>query len=259
MRIAMLLLLAAAPALAQDRPHQREGPVGVRFSEGSTHGFLELLADDGTVIGTGTLLQVPRDTYIESRLILAFRDGSRFEETTRFTQRQTFRLLWYRLVQQGPAFERDLDARLESSGRWTVHTRSHKDGDADSSSGELELPGDVANGMPLVIAKNLRFGDTVNVHVVAFTPKPRLIGLQVASAGRDSLAHGGARLAVVRYLLKPKIGGVTGVLAKLLGKVPPDSEMWIVTEDVPTFLAFRGPMYMGPIWRLRLAAPRWPR
>ena len=90
-------------------------------------------------------------------------------------------------------------------------------------------------------------------------PKPRLIGLRISSAGRDSLTHGGSRLAVARYLIQPRIGGVVGVLAKLLGKVPPDSEMWIVTEDVPTFLAFRGPMYMGPIWRLRLAAPQWPR
>ena len=260
MRPLLLLLLLGGPALlAQDRPRFREGPVAVRFSEGSTHGFLELLADDGTVLGSGSLLQVPKDKYIESRLILSFNDGSRFEETTRYTQHQAFRVLWYRLVQRGPAFERDLDATVESSGQWVVRTRSHKDGEVDSTSGHLELPGDFANGIPLVIAKNLRAGDTAQVHVVAFTPKPRLIGLQVASAGRDSVTHGGARLAVAHYLLKPKIGGLTGFFAKLLGKVPPDSEMWIVTDDVPTFLAFRGPMYLGPIWRLRLATPKWPR
>jgi hypothetical protein len=260
MRILLLLLLLASSLLhAQERARFRAGPVAVRFSEGSTHGFLELRADNDSVIGSGTLLQVPKDKYVESRLILSFHDGSRFEETTRYTQHQTFRVLWYRLVQRGPVFERDLDATLESSGRWIVKTKSHKDGDVDSTSGQLELPEDFANGLPLVMAKNLRLGDTSEVHVVAFTPKPRIIGLQVASAGRDSLLHGGERLAVAHYLLKPKVGGVAGFFGKLLGKIPPDSEMWIVTDDVPTFLAFRGPMYTGPIWRLRLAAPRWPR
>jgi len=256
MPILLLLLLAGTPALAQERPRFREGPVAVRFSEGSTHGFLELRADNDSVIGSGTLLQVPKDKYIESRLLLSFHDGSRFEETTRYTQHSTFRLVWYRLVQKGPAFERDLDATLDVSGKWTVKTTSHKDGEADSSSGQLELPADISNGMPLVLAKNLRAGDTNDVHVVAFTPKPQLIGLRVASAGRDSVLFGGNRLAVAHYLLKPRVGGVKGVLGKLLGKIPPDSEMWIVTEDVPTFLAFRGPMYTGPVWRLRLAAPR---
>jgi hypothetical protein len=258
MRILLLLLFVSTTALAQDRPRFRTGPVAVRFNEGSTHGFLELRDDRDRVIGSGTLLQMPKDRYVESRLILSFHDGSRFEETTRFTQHQAFRVLWYRLVQRGPAFDRDLDATLDASGRWTVKTRSHKDSEVESTSGQLELPEDFANGIPLVMAKNLRQGDTAEVHVVAFTPKPRIIGLQVASAGSDSLRHGGERLAVAHYLLKPKVGGVTGLLGKLLGKIPPDSEMWIVTEDVPTFLAFRGPMYTGPIWRLRLTTPKWP-
>src|SRR6187397_3364882 len=100
MRLLLLLLLAGTRIQAQDRPRFREGPVGVRFSEGSTHGFLEVRADNDSIIGTGTLLQVPKDKYVESRLILAFHDGSRFEETTRYTQHQVFKVLWYRLVQR---------------------------------------------------------------------------------------------------------------------------------------------------------------
>src|SRR4026208_2558042 len=110
MRILLLfLLLASSPLHAQERarlrarpgagrlserstqaPRALAGPAAARFSEGSTHGFLELRADNDSVIGSGTLLQVPKDKFVESRLILSFHDGSRFEETTRYTQHPTF-------------------------------------------------------------------------------------------------------------------------------------------------------------------------
>jgi len=259
MRSLLLLACCSGSLLGQDRPHFRAGLVTVRYSEGTTHGFLEVRADNDSVIGHGDLLQIPRDNFIESRLILSFRDGSHFEETTRFTQHQVFKVLSYRLVQRGPAFATDLDATLESSGKWTVRTKSHRDAEIDSSSGQLELPEDFANGLPVVLAKNVRFGDTSEVHIVAFTPKPRLIGLQIASAGRDSVRHGSSQLSVAHYLVKPRLGGLTKFFAKLLGKLPPDSELWIATDEVPAFLRFRGPMYSGPVWRLALTTPKWQR
>jgi hypothetical protein len=259
MRILLLWACCSTALYGQDRPRFHTGPVAVRYSEGTTHGFLEVRADTDSVIGYGDLLQVPKDKYVESRLILAFHDGSRFEETTRFTQHQVFRVLYYRLVQRGPAFAADLDATLESSGKWIVRTKSHKDAESDSSSGQLELPEDFANGLPVVLAKNVRPGDTAEVHVVAFTPKPRLIGLQIATAGRDSLRYGGSHLAYAHFLVKPRLGGLTKFFAKVLGKLPPDSELWIATDDVPAFLRFRGPMYSGPVWQLALTAPKWPR
>jgi hypothetical protein len=31
-----------------------------------------------------------------------------------------------------------------------------------------------------------------------------------------------------------------------------------VTDRVPAFIRFRGPLYSGPVWRLSLATPTWP-
>ena len=31
-----------------------------------------------------------------------------------------------------------------------------------------------------------------------------------------------------------------------------------VTDEVPAFVRFEGPLYMGPAWRIDLAAPKWP-
>jgi hypothetical protein len=49
------------------------------------------------------------------------------------------------------------------------------------------------------------------------------------------------------------------LFGKLLGKIPPDSHVWIVTQEAPMFVRFEGPLYAGPIWRIDLASPRWPR
>jgi len=39
-----------------------------------------------------------------------------------------------------------------------------------------------------------------------------------------------------RYLVKLEIGGLTGMIASLLGKKPPDLRYWFVTGDVPAFV-----------------------
>ena len=112
--------------------------------------------------------------------------------------------------------------------------------------------------MPITIAKNLAPGDTQTVHIVAFTPKPRLIGLEIAPSGSARVKFGRHTETAVHYKLKPKLGALVKVFATLLGKAPPDSDTWIITDDVPAFVRFEGPMYSGPVWRLDLASPSWP-
>ena len=116
-------------------------------------------------------------------MVFHFADSSVFDERVTFSQHGVFTMEEYHLVQKGPAFERDLEVTMSRTGQYRVLTRSHKDGEADEHSGVLTLPPDVYNGMVITIAKNLAPGDTQTVHVVAFTPKPRLIGLELAPAG----------------------------------------------------------------------------
>lgn len=264
--IAALLCCAAglavtpvSPLGAQDSRHPASNAVTVRYSEGTAHGFLELRTDQDSLLAHGDLLQVPGDSTIKSRLVFHFGDKSVFEETTTFSQHQLFRMESYHLVQSGPAFSADLDATLSRDGRYVVVSTSHPDGKVDRYEGQLDLPSDVANGLPVVIARNLRVGDTANVHLVAFTPKPRLIGLRIAYAGADTVMLGSHAEPTAHFVLKPQLGALTGFFAKLLGKMPPDSHIWMVVDRVPTFLRFKGPMYMGPVWQLNLTTPTWPK
>ena len=62
------------------------------------------------------------------------------------------------------------------------------------------------------------------------------------------------------YTLNIDIGGVTGVVAKVVGKLSPSMHVWVAAGTAPSFLRSEGPLYEGgPIWRIELASPTWPK
>ena len=232
------------------------GGVPVRYSEGTVHGFLVLTTAGGDVLAHGDLLQVVSNEGIASRMVFHFPDGSLFEESATFTQQGVFALKSYHLVQSGPAFPDDLDARLLRSGVYSVMTKSHKDGSDHQYDGTISMPGDVYNGMIPVIVKNVSTRQNTSVHMIAFTPQPRMITLEMAPASATEKVHlGGHEETTVNFALKPQLGFLLHIAAKLSGKMPPDSHMWVVTDDVPAFARSEGPLYTGPVWRIALASP----
>lgn len=259
-RVAAVLALAVQTP-ATPRPDRRVEPAGVvvRYAEGTVHGFLELRGEAGAIIAHGDLLQIPRDRGVESRMVFHFADSSVFEETVNFTQRGVFEMQSYHLVQSGPAFAKDLDAALSRNGQYVVKTRSHRNGEQKQYDGTLDLPPDVYNGMVITIAKNLVRGDTETVHIVAFTPQPRIVRLLIAPEGEARLSNGRHTEHAISFLVKPQLGALLGFFARLTGKLPADSHTWIITSDVPAFARFRGPLYDGPVWQIDLGNPDWPR
>lgn len=258
--LALVPLAAFTAALAPPRARRVE-PAGipVRFIEGTVHGFLELRTAGGALLASGDLTQAVRDGAIESRMVFHFPDSSVFEETVVFSQQGVFAMRTYHLVQRGPAFAADLDATLSGSGAYVVTSRSHEHGKLRRYAGSLDLPPDVSNGLIITIAKNLTARDTETVHIVAFTPRPRLVGLQLVPSGAQRLLLGQHAETAVRFALKPRLGALLGFFARLLGKMPPDSHAWIIGGDAPAFVRFEGPLYSGPVWRIDLMSPTWPR
>lgn len=257
MILGLLGLFLAVTAQQPGRQDESEA-VPVRYAEGTVHGFLELETATGELLAHGDLLQVAKDRAIESRMVFHFSDESVFEELVTFTQHGVFTMQNYRLIQKGPAFTEDLDATLAQSGAYVVKTKSHKDGSEKVDSGKVDMAPDVYDGMVITITKNLVARDSQTVHIVAFTPKPRLIALQIVRAGSDRVKLGRHSETAGHFQLKPKLGTFTKFFAKLLGKLPPDSDVWIVTDEVPAFVRFEGPLYFGPVWRLNLTSPTWP-
>jgi hypothetical protein len=235
-------------------------PIAVRFVEGVSHGFLTLRTADAAQIASGDLLQFVRRGEVESRMVFRFKDGSVLDETVVFTQERAFLMKSYRLLQRGPVFAEDTEISLErASGKYRVKTTARADGHENVLEGILEMPADTYNGMVLTVAKNLAKGASATIHVVAFTPAARLVPLELAPAGEQKILVGELTKSATRYVFKPKPGPWISLLANVLGRMPPDSHAWILTEDVPAFVKFEGPLHpAGAPWRIELTSPRWP-
>jgi hypothetical protein len=237
-----------------------QSPVAVRHTEGDVHGFLVLETLQGNTLAAGDVTQVVRGDRITSRLVFHFKDGSTYEEDVVFSQRHSFRLISDHLLQKGPAFNRSMEVLTDgSTGQITVHY-SADDGEQKAVADRLKLPPDiVASGMLMILLKNMRPDATqMTVSMVAATPKPRLVKLEISADGQDPFSVGGAGYNAARYVIKVNIGGVAGVVAPLVGKQPQDTRVWILGGDAPVFVKLEGPLYEGgPTWRIKLASPVW--
>lgn len=236
-------------------------PVAVRFKEGLLHGFLVLSTLDGRAIAEGDLTQIPHGNRITSHLIYHFKDGSMQEETTIFSQRGDFRLITYHLVQKGPAFQHATEVTIAIPTGQVMVQYTDDDGKEKAFNERMKLPLDLANGLILTLLKNLG-QDTapLEVSMLVATPKPRLVKLAISSQPKEPFTLAGSGREALHYAIKVEIGGLAGLVAPWLGKQPPDSHVWILGGEAPTFVKSESLSYMGgPLWRTELVAPVWPK
>jgi hypothetical protein len=230
--------------------------VAVRHTEGVMHGFLVLRTLEGKTIADGQVTQDAQGDRVTDHLIFHFKDGSVYEDRSIFSQRGTFRLLSDHLIQKGPSFKYPLDATIDAStGQVTVRYREDAAKEKVLTQ-RLELPPDVANGLLFTLLKDIK--PTVpqtTVSMVATTPKPQIVKLAIRPQGEEPFSIGSFRHKAMHYVVKVEIGGVVGWLAHLMGKVPPDTHVWVLGGEAPTFVKSEGPLYAGgPVWRIQLAS-----
>lgn len=251
------LLVVLINALQPAAPAE---PVPVRYVEGTVHGFLVLRTKEGRALAVGDLFQTVRGDRVTSRLLFRFKDGSVDDETAVFSQRGHFQLITDRHVQKGPFFPHPMDLSIDvSSGQVTVRSRG-KDGKEEVTTDHLDLPPDLYNGLILAIAKNLRpETPETKVSMVVATPKPRLVRLAISPRGEEPFSLAGSKRKAMRYEIKIELGGVAGVVAPLIGKQPPDIQIWIIGGQAPAFVREEGPLYQGgPNLSIQLTSPLWP-
>jgi hypothetical protein len=225
-------------------------PVTVRYTEGLTRGFPVLRSMTGDKLAQGHLTQVAIGDRVESRLVFHFADGSLHDETVVFSQTSVFTLLRYRLVQRGPSFPETVEAAVDrATEQYDVRYRVDDDSPEERISGRLTLPGDAYNGLLTTVLKNLMPGRSATVHIVAFTPRPRLVRMLLTPGAGDAVRVGDVVVSATRYHMKPQLGLFTSLLVADI----PDVRCWIADGEAPSFLRFEGPLYfMGPVWRIEV-------
>jgi hypothetical protein len=232
--------------------------VPVHHTQGFLHGFLVLKNTDDKILASGEIKQDLAGARVRTVMTLHFRDGSVYEETAVYSQKQTFRLISYKQVEKGPSFKSPQTMWFDTTTGKLGMNYIDK-GKEVTNQTDISLPSDTANGIvPLLLANIDPRSDTTLSMVVA-GPKPRIVKLKISADGEDSFSVAGIAAKATRYLIKVDLGPVTGTLAKVAGKQPPPTRMWVASGNAPVFLRSEGPLYEdGPIWRIELAAPSWP-
>jgi hypothetical protein len=253
--LVLIALLAPTSSLAD--------PVAVKHWDGLLHGFVALRALDGAHLADGDLIMTTVPTSngnrVTTQLTLNFKDGSLHQETTVYVQSKTFQFVSDHVLQRGPAFRTQLESTVSASGQVTVRY-TEENGKENRLDEHLELPSDVANGMALTLLNNISpKTPTTTVSMVAITPKPRLVTVEFIPQGEERFSTGASTRKAMHYVVKVHVPGVAGAVASLLGKIPPDSHVWVITGEAPAFVKAELALFPGgPMRRMELLSPVWP-
>jgi len=232
----------------------------VRYVQGSFHGFLELRSEGGSVVASGDSLQFVHGDRITAETIFRFKDGSVDDETTVYTQHRTFHLISDHHVQKGPSFPHPMDVLIDTvSGNVTVHS-TDKDGKEEVKTDHMTLPEDLANGLIPVVVQNMQAAQQgTTVEMVVMAPKPRVVKLVITNLGEENCSIVDVATKATHYEIKIVLGGAIGLIAPLVGKAPPNIQVWVIRGKAPTFAREQGPLYAeGPMMTIQLASPVWP-
>jgi hypothetical protein len=230
--------------------------IKVLHPQGAAHGFVDVVTLDGKRIAVGDLLQSVRGSVVSSELVVHFFDGSLDDETTVYSQHETFRFLSDHHVQRGPSFPKPTDVTIDA--RKSLITSTDEAGHVTQT--HFDMPADTYNGLASTLLMNLpaKAQDT-RIAVVVAGDKPRLIHLSMKNSGEASFSLGGVPRKATNFVVHIELGGVAGVVAPVIGKEPPDYHVLIMTGPYPAFIREEGPLYQGgPIWRMQQVSATFP-
>jgi hypothetical protein len=253
------LMVLLAVVLLKPGPLWAE-PIPVRYREGAVHGFLVLRTLEGNILAAGDLTQTVQGDRVMSHLVYRFKDGSVDDESAVFSQQQNFKLISNRHIQKGPSFPKPTDVSINAATGQVV-VRYNDGGKQKVEQEHMDLPPDLANGIILNMLKNIQPQTSeIKVSYLAATPKPRLVKLAITARGADNFSVVGAPHKATLFVLKVELGGVTGMVAPIIGKQPPDIRVWIEANGTPAFVKAEQSLYPnGPLWRIELTSPSWPK
>lgn len=233
--------------------------ISVRHVEGISHGFLVLRDAAGKAIAYGDMMQDTHHGRVTSSLAFHFLDGSFYDDTTIYTEHGVFRVVSDHLIEKGPAFKQPMETWVNTkTGEFKAITTDNK-GKESVVTEKVNMPADLANGIIYVVIKNVDpKAQSTSVSMLVGTPKPRIVKLIVSDQDGGTFQVGDLHRTALHYVIKFDLGGVAGVVAPVIGKQPVNTEIWVSSDQIPTFLKWKGQLFEdGPIWTIELITARW--
>ena len=232
-------------------------PVPVHYPQGTQHGFLKLSDLNGKILAAGDLVQTVRGRRLNSRLTFHFRDGSIDDDEVVYTQDGSFHLLREHHIQRGPSFAKPMDMSIDVASGTVVTRGPGKDGKEKVATEHMALTPDLANGMFLVLLTNIRpdAAKTDLPFLVAYNGI-RIVHLEIKPAGTVPFRVGGKARPAREFTIHYQLGGLTGMIAPIIGKQPSDCKVLLLEGAAPAFIREEGQLFQdGPVWRIEQVGP----
>ena len=223
--------------------------ISVKHIQLPMHRFMVARSEAGKVIASGEFTQVVQGDEVTMRMIYRFVDGSIDDETTTYRQQGTFRLVRNHHIQKGPFFARPVDFAVEATTGIATSRTADKNGKIHVESEHIDLPDDLANGFVGTLLLNVPH-DTAPFRVGMLAPFSggRLIRLLISPEGEQPFHTAGQTLKATVFRIHPELGGIVGLIARLIGLQPKDVMVWILEGEEPAVVRIVGQLGgYGPV------------
>jgi hypothetical protein len=230
---AFLTFMSSTVALAEQIP--------VEHIQHPRHEFMVARSETGRVIARVEFTEDVKGDEVTMRLTYRFSDGSIDDETTTFRQQGTFRLVRNHHIQSGPFFTKPFDFAVEAATGTATSRIAGKNGEIHVESEHIDLPDDLANGFVGTLLLNVP-PNTAPFRVGILTPinGGRLIRILISPEGEQPFQRTGQALKATVFRIHPELGGILGVIARLLGLQPKDVMVWVAEGEKPAVVRVVG-------------------
>src|SRR5438270_5381671 len=214
--------------------------VEVTELQGSAHGFPTFFDANGKKLGDGDFSQWIEDERLHIKIIYKFERAHRIEERALFHQgRELIQEEWsWREFEDGK-LQREYVVDFKSQ---IATAQKREEDELKSRSEKIEVqPGQTFAGFGFTLAlqnlrKRLINGEHIELQAVGFSPKARVVAVDLSHGGASEMKMSDRMLQGDRFVIHPKIPAI----AKLFVQVP-DTQIWL-TKFPAGFLRWEGPV-----------------
>jgi hypothetical protein len=208
--------------------------------EGASRGFPAMLDSSGKKIADGDFTQWLEGERVHVKISYDLGGGHRIEEKDVLRQRPA-------VVQEQWSWEESKDNKLVrryhanfESGQATAEKQEERG--LKRWSGNIKVqPGRTFAGFaftPAIKALRARLmrGEKIELRAVGFTPKPRVVTVEISYGGLDQMEMGQRKVAGERFVIHPKVPAIAKVFVEVH-----DTKIWL-TPPPSEFLRWEGPL-----------------
>jgi hypothetical protein len=216
-------------------------PVEVTSLSGAAHGYPAYRDSNGKMLAEGEFMQWVEGDRLHVKLTYRFKNGAHIEEKATFLQeRELIQQDWSWRESKDEQVIREFGVNFESKTA-TAQKREKNEVKHWEESVEVE-PGKTFAGFGFTLAlqnlrKRLLSGERIELKGIGFTPKPRMVPVQLSHVGVDRMEMSGRTLKGDHFVLHPDLPAI----AKLFVRTP-DTHVWLTHPAPAGFLRWEGPV-----------------